>query len=380
MIIGGIVVFAGAALSHAAPDTPADRQGSTSQTTRSFTLDLAERLRTPETVRQRQMEVLNQLEEMSDRSGLPERLTLDEIHALLFKVNDALATAAPLNATRWLLGLEQADDPTMLARLTRAGLAASRTIHEALKARPDGPREHAREVTTALETLDLFLGLFDAMFENRTEEARQNACREAAMRMAELREHRDAAVAASALLWQAMAWELAGRRDRALTSLPEALEKPQQLPYDFLARLLRCRMLADAGQHAAAAALTIRIRQECDDWFGSRKKDAARRLAALVQCRITQQWVSRISPTSQPASDQLMSMLTALQTEFLAEGAIPDLYQLDKMIPLLISAPKITLPRRPATEPSPGTATQSASTRPTEREHEATATSSSPSF
>jgi hypothetical protein len=192
-------------------------------------------------------------------------------------------------------------------------------------------------------TLRAFVQLFEAITSTAAEEQRADACREAAVHMAVLREHEHPEIAAAALLWQSFALELGGRRDRALAALPEALADPNRISFSYLSRLLRCRLLADGEQYSAALTLTIRIRQRCDDWFKSGEPKPAKRLAALLQARITHRWVEQLETRQPLAAERLTASLDELRTELFDPGGGP-VYHLDRLIPRLVEAPKIRLP------------------------------------
>ena len=125
------------------------------------------------------------------------------------------------------------------------------------------------------------------------------------------------------MLWQSFAWECAGRRERATVSLPSALVRPAQPDFDFLSRLLRCRLVAEDGLHTAAFALAIRVRGSCDQWFAKEPPEqlaARRRLAAVVQYRIGRPWLEQLRKSSSQAAADLEAMLGGLHDVLYDKG------------------------------------------------------------
>lgn len=246
-------------------------------------------------------------------------------------------TAAP--ATRWLIGVETAEDVRVVAQAAgdaRQHIAQARERIETL----DDAALTSR-LTDAAETLEPFAVLLQALTsrDDADEDAFRSACLTAARSLLIARESPQTDVAAAALLWQAFAYELGGRRDRALVTLPDALARPEGLPHDFLARLLRCRILADAGQYTAASVLTVYIsRIKCDIWFrtGSATAREAARLTSALQHRIGRAWLEALKTGETEVADLLAETLR----EFREDAAVDGFYLLTPAVPIVITAPE----------------------------------------
>ncbi|MFQ5429057.1 MAG: hypothetical protein ACE5E1_02000 [Phycisphaerae bacterium] len=85
-------------------------------------------------------------------------------------------------------------------------------------------------------------------------------------------------VVRSAKLWQAAAYRRAGRPDRALQLLAPGLAATSCDRIGFLARIERCRALADGGRYVAALSAALRLGARVEDWF--KNEDAATRKRA----------------------------------------------------------------------------------------------------
>ena len=136
---------------------------------------------------------------------------------------------------------------------------------------------------------------------------------------------------------------------------PSALVRPAQPNFDFLSRLLRCRLVAEDGLHTAAFALALRVRGSCDQWFSKEPPEqlaARRRLAAVVQYRIGRVWLQQLRKSnSQPAATDLEAMLGGLHDVLYDKGQPGPAYVPENIVPILIQAPSI-LANAPATRSS----------------------------
>jgi len=99
-----------------------------------------------------------------------------------------------------------------------------------------------------------------------------------------------------------------------LEALPDAMAKPEHLPYSLMSRLLRCRMIAEAGQPAAATSLLGRMGDELKDWMSNQgqERNNARRLVGLVQYRVVARWMEQLKSATQPASTDAARVLEPL--------------------------------------------------------------------
>lgn len=100
----------------------------------------------------------------------------------------------------------------------------------------------------------------------------------------------DTQLAASARLWQAAAYRRAGRPDRALQVLPRVRTTARAMPYDYFSRLERCRALMDRGEFVAAAALSLQIGEEIDNWVAEDQREPARRANLALRADALRRW------------------------------------------------------------------------------------------
>lgn len=133
------------------------------------------------------------------------------------------------------------------------------------------------------------------------------ASRRAASRLSVLLEDDNPQIAAAAGLWQACLRSRDSDPSRALELLDAALaDLPREsLPFSFFARLLRCRLIAARGGHAAALALLTQIEDRCEDWLPdeSQRNDAMRALA-LTEFQILRDWHGALTEPNQSEERQ----------------------------------------------------------------------------
>jgi hypothetical protein len=282
--------------------------------------------------------------------------TLEQASVELAMANWLLAVPAASPATRWIIGLPESGD---LPRIHEHAEDAQRHLARARKLLGDKTSEdndRRRELQTTASTLEAFAKLLAACSGKTDSPEYRQACADAAVGLASARESDKLQIAAAAVMWQSFAWSAAGDDKRALTTLPEALSKPERLPYDFVSRLLRCRILAQANEPAAAIALLLHIEPACEDWFPQLDKsavDARRRLAAALQWKITQDWLTQLKTRSPEAARSVQTTLTAAQDVLAGKGRTNLAYHLETAIPVLIEAPAIT---PAASDPAPDSA------------------------
>lgn len=272
--------------------------------------------------------------------------------------NRLLAIPTGRAATRWLIGIDGEEDRELLSQCGRAATEYIRRAKTSLRSARGLPREEKRKLQDTAFTLTAFADLFCAADAPADNESLASTYRRAGRTLAVVGEDVDPLVAACAQMWQAFAWELAGRRERAMASLPGALQKPSQLPYDFLSRLLRCRIVIDAGGPVAATAMTVRIRSMCGSWFSSDDTGrSASRLAALLQIRATRAWLNELGDRDPEARARLEGVLADVQTELFPSDVESAVLFLEEAIPILIAEPKPS-----ATQPAAATTTAPADT------------------
>lgn len=283
---------------------------------------------------------------------------LDRATAHLAVANWLLGVPTARPAVRWLLGSDRGDDLRSIA--ARAGQAREHIekARAALKSASDqrsglgqtsagDPKGAAgrkvAELKLAADSLEPFVKLFAAADPGLDAARRKSAFAEAALGMAIARESDKPEQSACALLWQSFAWECAGRRERAMVSLPAGLVKPEQPDFDYLSRLLRCRLVAEDGRHPSAFALAMRIRALGDQWFAGESPErlaARRRLAAVVQYQIGRAWLGELRQSkSQAAAADLEAMLAGLR-DVLYDKNEPGLIRFpDRVVPILLHPP-----------------------------------------
>jgi hypothetical protein len=283
---------------------------------------------------------------------------LDRAAAHLAVANWLLAVPVARPATRWLMGMEAPGDPQRLAGATEQALEhldRARSILKAAKPGRGGLEKRRADLDRVADALEPFGKLFAAAGLSSDAEKRKAAFANAALDLAVARESEMQDLSACALLWQSFAWQCAGRRERAMVSLPNALTAPEQPSFDFLGRLLRCRLTAEEGQRAAAFALLIRVRGMCDQWFFEESAEAIaarRRLAALLQYRIGQSWLDKLKASgSQGAIEDLQAMLDGLREALADKDGCGPVYIPDQAVPILIEPPAATT-TAPTTAPA----------------------------
>lgn len=288
----------------------------------------------------------------TEREGLSQAIdaaqdALDRAAAHLAMANWLLSAPAARPATRWVIGADRPEDRRTLAESSKAARDQLDKAAELLKGEGTNPESNAdktrrRRFQETAETLRAFADFF--AMNDAGADPKPADWAEAAIGLSEARESDQAPVASAATLWQALAWHLAGRSERALATLPDALARPDQAGFDFLSRLLRCRVLAESDQPAGAMALLIRIRAQCDNWFTREKAvgiAARQRLAGVLQLRLAEEWAGRLRTTTQPANaDLLTGPLAQVRKELAPEGGkLPVVYHLEQAVPVLAKPP-----------------------------------------
>lgn len=361
----------------AASSKPTDRENfSATQPAPAFTLNLAAPLAPPDDEAAQLHTRLDILTRTIQAAHDP----LDRAQAHLALANWLLARCTARSATAWLIGVEQTDHLHAIADAVVSARDHLNHAREALESHQDADGDsdanRRRQLEQAADTLEPFAAFFAAASHDRPE-ARRSAYRKAALALAAIREAEDPELAACALLWQAFGWALAGRHERAIASLPDVLTQPDQPVYDFPARLLRCRLIADNDQPAAAFALTIRMQALCPQWFpelSPAERDARRRLVALLQCRVGRDWLEQLTSTGRSAAAvRLERMLGEVQRNRFLVRDLHDTYHLEPAIPLIVepldlgadalgttspSTLPAPSPSAPVSQPSPARASQ----------------------
>jgi hypothetical protein len=297
-----------------------------------------------DTVLQDPPEVIEAIEkerELFDQKAGEIREPLQRARAELAQANWWIAVPTARPATRLLLGVESPADRNRIAQCAAEARKHLEQGRERLGQvagadKPDTEKQKT-ELDQSADTVAGFIDLLATVGLPADSETTREAWRKAGRRLALAREADDPDLAAAALLWQAYALDRSGRRERALEALPDTLEEPEHLPYDFLSRLLRCRLMAASGQSAAAVSLLARMEPQLKNWIDNQNQDRnnARRLIGLLQYRITREWMDQLSATTRPAADKLEPVLQNIEKSY-AEVKSPRLYYLKTAVPLKI--------------------------------------------
>ncbi len=294
------------------------------------------------------------------------RTPLEQASVELAMANWLLAVPTASPATRWLVGLPQRDD---LERIHESARDAQEHLARARKLLgPDEaePKERWRELRSAASVLEAFAKVMFSCADQDDSPTYRDGCESAAVGLGSARESEKQPIAAAAMMWQAQAFALARRTERTLSILPEALARPDRLPYDFMSRVLRCRVLAETGEPAAAIALAMRMGAICDDWFPQQDQEAVqarRRLVGIVQARVTRDWLARLA-ASPEAAEPLARTLDPLQKSLFPEGKTNPVYHLETALPILIEAPPLRIEEPAAPRDGARRDGDSAPTRP----------------
>ncbi|MEP0844715.1 MAG: hypothetical protein HRF43_18610 [Phycisphaerae bacterium] len=317
----------------------------------ALTVDVNKLLAAPPEASERQRAESHELNVALDNAVEP----LDRAVAHLAIANWHLAVPPARPATRWVLGLHEPADAKMISASAEKALEHLAEAGKLLKDQPaeaarGSERTRLRRLSTHLKTLRAFADLFAAAGSRAGEKTAPESWSQMALALSEARESENVQVASAAILWQAMAWEQAGRRERALATLPEALAKPDS-SFDFLSRLLRCRLLSDAGQHGAALALAVRIAADTRDWFPQEDKPdlaARNRLVGLLQLKIGQGWAAALKLGTRPSDAELLGgVLEAVRKDLSADGRnSAEVYVLERAVPILVPRPAVAEPGR----------------------------------
>jgi hypothetical protein len=208
---------------------------------------------------------------------------------------------APLLST---LLTEGAQSGEALAERAAAG---TRQVNQAAvllkELNENGDSSNAEELGQQIELLQAFAQVFAALAAAGDAEASKERLIDACGGLAMYLDDSEKEVAESAKFWQGVAYRRAGKPDRALEVLRPVLTTPASVRIGFLARLERCRALADRGEFVAALALATRLAARVDSWFDdedemSRKQagECVRRLRVKLQ----RDWAARLRADSRP--------------------------------------------------------------------------------
>jgi hypothetical protein len=280
--------------------------------------------------------------------------------------NWELADGCAGAATRWVLGLRTAEDVACFRQAaTRANdaLAVAAEALDSMKA-AGGDAQDEEALRTRKQThrkLRYFAAAFaaladvvDASADQRPEA--QDACRDAALDLAVLREDEDPQTATAARLWQAILLEAAGREDRAISVLQLSLARPRHLPYGFFLRLQRLQLLVDRGAYALVAGLGARMQAESQKWFAHDPLVNTRVQATIRAVRAANlwRWADALPESASDDADRLRDRANLIRDKYFGSDTRAPLYRLEQAIPVYMPLPDLT--PLPAAETAPATA------------------------
>jgi hypothetical protein len=242
--------------------------------------------------------ISSQAEELATRArqtdDLPTRVDL-----LLASANLLLGHAVEPACSARLLGMTvqipPLTDETLKAAFDRVDtvLVEADSALDAAGELPEPPDDWITQASDRLTLLGAFAHALRAYLIGGSEADAADADRRAASRLSPLREDRRPRVSAAATLWQAALRARGPESSRAMSGLNLVLSRPRidTLPYSFFARLLRCRIIADRGGYAAAAALLTQLEERVASWFvrESERNDALRAIS-LARFNLYAQW------------------------------------------------------------------------------------------
>lgn len=192
------------------------------------------------------------------------------------------------------LGMEESRLTTHLDRVDGILRDAASTLDEKDPGLSD---DIAAPLRRRLKTLEAFTGAFRAFLLPASSDARHQA----ALRLSPVLEDDDPVVAEAAGFWQALLRLESADPAAALLVLPHAFTEldRRHLPWDFFARLQRCRAIAATGGFPTAVTLLMQIEDRCGQWLPPGGPDrAAERAALWLQMVILRKWWDASPPDS----------------------------------------------------------------------------------
>lgn len=138
----------------------------------------------------------------------------------------------------------------------------------------------------------------------------------------------------------------AGKIDKLLEVTAVVLVPPKELPYDFFARLLRCRGLMAQGHWPLAVALTAQLDAACEGWVDKSRLAETQWAARMMRIQASQGWARALQESKHvEAARQRREAAGRLRKKLIAQekaGA----YRLVLAAPVLVEPP-------PKPEPKP---------------------------
>ncbi len=284
----------------------------------------------------------------AEQADAPDR----RVETRLAAVSAILAAQCEPPLSRLLLGLGDASDRQRVQELTDqagAALESAREDLEHYRGTPDQVDAATDYFDSTIELFHAFNNAIRASVDGDTSDEGKKRYRDAARDLAEYLEDDRPEVAAAAMLWQGVLYGRAGRADRAMRSLPRPAEPRRQgaVRYDFFARLLRCRYLAQGGGHTVAWALLLQLEERSREWFATdRERLAATHATFLVKTEICDAWSSTDGDEQAATREWCAATLDRISTESFPANQPREVMRLASAAPLII-APDL------ATDPEP---------------------------
>lgn len=263
----------------------------------------------------------------------------------LAAANLLLAELTEPAATRFLLNAVAPGDAEQVAAVVaEADALLNDATGSLLQASgvADTDTEWAARSTRRLDSLKAFSSALAAVLVPKQGDEAVLEERRAAAKLSFLLEDPDVHAAAAARLWQACLRVRHDQRDQVLAMLSPALA---DLPRDsrrpsFFQRLLRCRILADQGGHAAAMALLIQMEERVDVWFlRQQRPDDARRAVYYTELHVLRAWHDKLSGEEKKTEREwIVTQMHRIRNDhFDAENSA--VARLEQAIPILAPAP-----------------------------------------
>lgn len=155
---------------------------------------------------------------------------------------------------------------------------------KALQRLPDDfDLEERQTLEDRIEMLRAFAAMFAVLAEADGSEEAKKRLTDACINLAIYVDDANPGVVDSAKLWQGAAYRRAGRPDRALQLLLPVLGTSPEGPVAFLARIERCRALADRGQYVSALSLSMKLDARIESWFEQEPKETRKKAADTIR-------------------------------------------------------------------------------------------------
>lgn len=265
------------------------------------------------------------------------------IELRLAAVNWMLATQSEPPMSRLLQQISVPSDGPFMASLMQRALtetAIARTDLKRLDESPDRDDELIAQFTDAIDTLECF---GQALRICAAQGAGPDEARRIAADLSFYLEDDRPEVAAAALVWQAALYKKSDRLDRAMRSLPLALTPThaETIGYDFFARMLRCRYLADRGAFATAWSLMLLLEERSRDWFTTQsRRNEATNSAVLAKLTLCDAWIEASQgPARERTQDWCRANGTRLREEYFSSRTDGALLRLTTAAPIIVDIP-----------------------------------------